>query len=158
MILEVLMAFIGVISFSVILGVPKSEYIFAGLTGAIGRAAFIIFNWLLGNGIYATLFASIFITFFSRLFAVHRRVPAIVYLRGGVFPLVPGAGIYYTAYYIFNHETGLASAAGIDAISQALALALGIMIASQIPQKFFNFGKDVGSDGEDIKMSCRERV
>ena len=149
---EVIMAFLGVVSFSVLLGAPKSEYLFAGLTGGIGRAAFIAFNGLFSNGIYATLIASMIITFFSRLFAAKRRVPGIIYLRGGVFPLVPGASIYYTAYYIFSNETGLAAVSGIDAMSRALALAFGIMISSQIPAKFFSLGKGSGGGNDDIKM------
>ena len=138
MIGEVLMSFIGVIAFSVILEVPKSEYLYTGLAGAIGQLALIVFVNLIDSEIYATLIASIILTFTSRVFSVYRRIPATIYLRTGIFPLVPGAGIYYTAYYIFSHEAGKAAVAGIDAISKALALALGIMIAAQIPQKIFS--------------------
>ena len=119
MILDVLMAFIGVISFSVILEVPKSEYLYTGLAGAIGRLALLVFINLINSEIYATLIASFVLTLASRAFSVYRRVPAIIFLRSGIFPLVPGAGIYYTAYYIFSHETGKAGVAGIDEIGRA---------------------------------------
>lgn len=153
MITEVLMAFIGVVSFAVLLGVPKSEWIYAGLTGAIGRAVFTGTNRLLSNNIYATLIAAIIVTLLSRIFAGKRRVPGIVYLRAGVFPLVPGASIYYTAYYIFSHEGNMAAISGIEALTRALALAFGIMISSQIPQRFFSAGRTGQGAGDDIKMS-----
>jgi uncharacterized membrane protein YjjB (DUF3815 family) len=138
MIIEVFMAFFGVVAFAVLLGVPKSEWIFAGTTGGIGRAAFIVFKALLASSVYGTFIAAVFITFFARLFAVKRRIPGIIYLRSGVFPLVPGSSIYYTAYHIFYNERDLAAATGTAALTHALALAFGIMISFQIPQKFFN--------------------
>ena len=137
MIIQLIMAFLGTLSFAILFNIPKSEYLFSGFTGVIGWGSFLLFRSILNSGVYATLIASLIITLVSRLFAVNRKLPVTVFLLSGIFPLVPGAGIYYTAYYIFSNDIKEAAGKGIDAISSALAIAFGIIIISMIPQKYF---------------------
>ena len=49
------------------------------------------------------------------------------------FPLVPGAGIYYTAYYFIQNENALALAKGISTFKIAVALAIGISLVLCVP-------------------------
>ena len=51
----------------------------------------------------------------------------------GIFPLVPGAGIYYTAYYFLRNDPSLCTSKGIETLKVAVALALGIAIVCSIP-------------------------
>ena len=51
----------------------------------------------------------------------------------GIFPLVPGAGIYYTAYYFIQGSNALALAHGISTFKIAVALAVGISLVLSIP-------------------------
>ena len=41
-----------------------------------------------------------------------RRCPATVFLISGIFALVPGAGLYYTAYYFIMGDNAMAVAKG----------------------------------------------
>mgnify|MGYP002624622553 CR=1 FL=1 len=45
------------------------------------------------------LVGAFILTVFSRVLAAKRKNPVTIYLITGIFPLVPGAGIYYTSYY-----------------------------------------------------------
>ena len=49
----------------------------------------------------ATFFAALPLTLACRLFAIRFRAPVTLFLLCGIFPLVPGAGIYYTALLLF---------------------------------------------------------
>ena len=42
------------------------------------------------------------------MFAIVIKMPVTVFLLSGIFPLVPGAGIYYTAYYFIQGNNALA--------------------------------------------------
>ena len=53
--------------------------------------------------------------------------------RSGIFPLVPGAGIYYTAYYFIQGENALSLANGISTFKVAVALAVGIALVLGLP-------------------------
>lgn len=86
------------------------------------------------------MFASVVVVLFSRLFAVRKRCPVTIFLISGIFPLVPGAGVYWTAYYIVTGEVNLAAETGFTALKVAVAIVLGIVFVFQLPQGIFRLG------------------
>ena len=46
---------------------------------------------------------------------------------------MPGAGIYYTAYYFLQGEEALFASKGAETFKVALALALGIALVCSLP-------------------------
>jgi uncharacterized membrane protein YjjB (DUF3815 family) len=62
-----------------------------------------------------------------------------IFLICGIFPLVPGAGIYYTGYNFFMGLDELALDKGLETIKIAVAIALGIGIVLSLPQGLFSF-------------------
>ena len=77
--------------------------------------------------------AALPLTGFARFFAIAHKAPITLFLLCGIFPLVPGAGIYYTAYYLLLNEEQLFAAKGVETLKTAVALALGIAIVCSIP-------------------------
>ena len=136
--LEFCVAFFATAACAVLFNVPKKQWIFAGITGGIGWIFYQIFLHLIGT-VIATFVAVLVITLLSRSFAVIRKAPVTVFLISGIFPLVPGVGIYYTAYYFIMNNLSLAGEKGIETIKIAIAIALGIMFILSIPEKCFHF-------------------
>ena len=60
-----------------------------------------------------------------------------VFLICGIFPLVPGAGIYWTSYYLVTAQMRLAMSSGFAAMKAAIAIVLGIVFVFEIPNGFF---------------------
>ena len=60
-----------------------------------------------------------------------------IFLISGIFPLVPGAGVYWTAYYIVTDQLRLAVQTGYQAVKCAVAIVLGIVFIFELPQKMF---------------------
>ena len=85
----------------------------------------------------ASFFATVALAWFSRVFAFWRRAPVTIFLITGIFPLVPGAGIYYTGYHLFMSDNSLALDKGLETIKIAIAIALGIGIVLSLPTFFF---------------------
>lgn len=81
----------------------------------------------------ASLLAVIPLTLLARILAMTLRTPVTVFLLTGIFPLVPGAGIYYSAYYFIQGNNALALANGISTFKIAVALAVGIALVLGIP-------------------------
>ena len=73
------------------------------------------------------------LTILTRVFAITQKTPVTVFLLTGIFPLVPGAGIYYTAYYFIQNENALALAKAISTFKIAVALAIGISLVLCVP-------------------------
>lgn len=138
LLMEFIPAVTGTIAFSLIFGVPTRYYPYCGLIGGAG--------WLVYSGLlrYLTspacaLAATIVVILLSRIFAVRKCCPVTIFLISGIFSLVPGTGIYWTAYYIVTDELGLAVATGFQALKVAVAIVLGIVFVFELPQGFFKF-------------------
>lgn len=129
-------AMLATISFSVTFRVPLRHYLACGLTGAVGWLAYILCaEGLAFSAPVATLLAALPLTACARLFAVRHKAPITLFLLCGIFPLVPGAGIYYTAYYFLRNDRALFVNRGVETLKIAVALALGIALVCSVPLK-----------------------
>ena len=90
------------------------------------------------SAVVASMIAALILSIFSRAFAVIRKNPGTMYLLPGIFPIVPGAGIYYTAYYLFTGNQELFSQMGLTTFETAGAIVFGIIFGFAIPQGLFN--------------------
>ena len=81
--------------------------------------------------------ATVLVILLSRIFAVKERCPVTIFLISGILPLVPGAGIYWTAYYLVTNQLEEASRRGFLAVKVAVAIVLGIVVVFEIPQSVF---------------------
>ena len=114
--LQFLLAGAGTLSFAILFACPRRTLPYCGLAGAV-----------------ASLLAVIPLTLLARILAMTLRTPVTVFLLTGIFPLVPGAGIYYSAYYFIQGNNALALANGISTFKIAVALAVGIALVLGIP-------------------------
>lgn len=138
MIIQFLVAMIATIAFAVLFSAPKKEVIFCGFTGALGWIVYYILTQFGLNSIFSCVIATSILTLFARCFAIIRHSPVTVYLVTGIFPLVPGAGIYYTAYYMVGSDKALFAAKGLETFEVAAAIGFGILIGFALPQKLLN--------------------
>ncbi|WP_346698301.1 threonine/serine exporter family protein [Catenibacillus scindens] len=134
LLIQFVVAFFATAAFSVIFNIPKNQWFFAGFTGGAG---WVLYWWLSGQRgvVVATFIAVVVITLLSRIFAIVRKAPVTIFLVSGIFPLVPGVGIYYTSYYLIMNELAMAGEKGMETLKIAVAITLGIMCVLLIPQK-----------------------
>lgn len=138
MILQFIISLVATLAFAYLFAAPKAELLYCGLTGAIGWLVYLIALDMGSGSAFANILASFALTVASRIFAVIRKNPSTVYLRPGIFPLVPGAGIYYTAYYFITNDHAQASAYGSQTLIVAGSIVIGILAGSSLPQNWFN--------------------
>lgn len=139
LIVQTLAAFVGTVAFAVLFGVPRKQYVAAGVVGALGWLLYLILFRNAGmSAAIATLISTVFIGILSRVFAVVEKCPAAVFLLCGIFPLVPGAGVFWSTYYLISNQFDLSSTAGFTAGKIAIAIVLGIILAMELPQRFFS--------------------
>ena len=137
-IIEFIVAMFATISFAILFNAPRKEVIYCGLTGALGWGVYFGMTQHGTNSVLASLVATLCLTILARGFAVVRKSPVTVYLLPGIFPLVPGAGIYYTAYYLFIGNTEMSGFKGIETLEIAGAIVFGIIFGFGIPQRLFH--------------------
>lgn len=141
MILSVLLqtaaAVLGTVAFSLLYDVPRRCYPYCGLIGGCGWFCYSLLI-LEFSPVTATFYAAVLIVILSRIFAVREQTPVTLFLIPGIFPLVPGAGIYWTSYYIVTNQLSLASQKGFLALKSAVAIVLGIVVVLELPQRLFD--------------------
>ena len=128
--IQTAVAFVATIAFSIIFHTPREQYVCAGLVGAFSWLIYIIYVYFTGDVVFASFFAALGLTYLARVFSFARKAPLPVFLIAGIFPVVPGAGIYYTGYHIFMNYN-------VETIKIAIAIARGIGIVVSLPRFFF---------------------
>lgn len=131
---QFLAAFFGTIAFSSIFQVPHKYYMYCGAIGGFGWGI----CWLLTNATDVssyinTLCATVFVVLFSRICSTKLKCPVTVFLLSGIFPLVPGVGIYWTIYYLIEGNILQCSSYGRHTLGIAVAIVLGILFTFEIP-------------------------
>ena len=124
---------VGTLCFAVLFACPRKSLFFCGLVGAVGWFVYELAVMLGADSAAASLLAVIPLTLLTRVFAIAIKMPVTVFLLSGIFPLVPGAGIYYTAYYFIQGNNALALSNGISTFKVAVALAIGITLVLSVP-------------------------
>lgn len=138
MIIQFIVSLFATLSFAVLFSAEKKQLFFCGLTGALG---WIVYQICLQNhtsNAIANLIATLTLTLVARVLSAVRRTPVTIYLLTGIFPLVPGAGIYYTSYYFIMGDMTAFTQYGISTIKVAGSIVLGIIFGSALPQSLFN--------------------
>lgn len=133
----IISAFFGTIAFAILYDIPLRYLITCGVIGSIGWIVYSLLINYVGNT--ASIFAAtITIAMVSRYAAVKKKTPEIVFLLSGIFPLVPGAGIYWTAYYLVSGQMSAALSSGSGALKTCFAMVLGIAVIHELPQWIFS--------------------
>ena len=136
---QCLAAFIGTFAFAILFGAPRKQYVTAGVIGAIGWVIYLMLTRFCHSGpTVSIIVATIIICILSRFSAVKDKCPSTVYLLCGIFPLVPGAGIFWFTYYLVSSQFYLSASAGFTAVKTAIAIVLGIIVAMELPQRIFS--------------------
>lgn len=135
--IQTAVAFVSTIAFAIVFHTPREQYVCAGLVGAFGWLIYIVYVYFTGDVVFASFFAALGLTYLARVFSFARKAPLPVFLIAGIFPVVPGAGIYYTGYHIFMNNNAEAMSKGVETIKIAIAIALGIGIVVSLPRFFF---------------------
>jgi len=131
--LQVLSAFVGVIAVAITVQVPKKNLLLAGLTGAVGWAV----ELLLENTIMSAFLAALTVAVLAQIFARLSKAPVTVYLVTGIFPLVPGVGMYRTVYYLLQSNREQTSYYLSYTLQVAGMIALAIFVVDSFFKKLY---------------------
>lgn len=127
-------SFVGTVGFASLFGTPRRFYLVSGLVGMVGWAVYIALSWYwdLLSAAGAAFFGALAVALASSLMAVWQRCPSTVFIVCGIIPLVPGGGIFWTAYYLVSNQLRLAATTGFNALKVTIAIAGGIITLTAI--------------------------
>ena len=130
---QLLASFIGTASFAVLFGVPRKYYLPCGAVGMLGWLAYLVSVRYLPLGpAGGTFIAATFVALLSIAAARRLRCPSTVFLICGIFPLIPGAGVFWSSYFVVSTQMDAALASGFSAVKVTLAIVLGIVLSANL--------------------------
>lgn len=137
--IETLAAVCGTVAFSVLFQIRPKHYLFCGLTGGLGWLIYRLLSAASSSSILATFAAALGVSLCARWFATLRKTPALIFLVSGILPLVPGAAIYYSAYYLFWDQNAQSAYYAELTLKLGVAIALGVLFAYVVPERVFGW-------------------
>lgn len=136
MFVQVVGAFIAVVAFAVIIGVPKIFLWQAGLVGAVGWLVYLLLEPTGLSVPGRMFFAALMVALISHSFARLLKTPVTLFLVAGILPLVPGVGMYRIVYNLITNNNSLAGHYMNETIQTAGMIALAIFIMDTIFRVF----------------------
>lgn len=134
--LEVLAAGLGTFAFAVSFHVPPRHYLRCAGIGALGWLVYASLVPPLGATL-STFCATFLVVFVCRFSSIQLRCPVTVFLISGIIPLVPGLGVYRTAYFLVAENLPEASTMGLATLKTAFTMVLAMLLAFEIPGGVF---------------------
>lgn len=130
MVSQCLFAFIGCVGFAILFNVHGPGGLLCALGGALAWAVYLIVLEISGSEITGYFWSALFSSLYSEVMARIRKYPAISYLVISIFPMIPGAGVYYTMNYAVQGQMDLFASKGMFTVAIAGIIAVGILLGS----------------------------
>ena len=125
-------SFFGSIGYAYTFNTNSKRLIGAGFGGLIGWMAYLVSGYFMFSEPMKYFIAAIVINVYSEIMAVREKAPSTVFLVSAIMPLVPGGMLYRTMRFAVTKEWKNFGKSGVETLSVALALALGMLIANSV--------------------------
>ena len=123
---------IGCIGFSIVFNIHGPGMLLCALGGLASWAGYLIVMRFGGSDLVGYFVAAVISGVYAEVMARIRKYPAISYLVVSIFPLIPGASIYFTMLAVMQGDTQAFSEKLTHTIAIAGVLSVGILMTSTL--------------------------
>lgn len=131
-ILECVASFISGIGFFILFNIHGKGGFLCAIGGVLTWITYALIIHFGGNEIVAYFVATVVASLYAEIMARIRKCPAISYLVISAFPLIPGAGVYYTMTHAVRNDMQMFAQSGMHTLAIAGSMAVGIVLASSL--------------------------
>ena len=130
--MQCLFSLIGCIGFSILFNIHGPGTAISTLGGVLSWFVYCMVARLGCGDIACYFWSALFSSVYSETMARIRKYPAISYLVVAIFPLLPGAGVYYTMNYAVLGQMDEFAREGMHTAAIAGIMAVGILLGSTL--------------------------
>ncbi len=123
-------SFIGAVGFAIYFNIHGPGGLLCALGSVLAWSTYLVTIHFTDNVIWANFTGAMVASLYAETMARIRKYPAISYLVVSIFPLIPGAGVYYTMTYAVQGQMDRFANNGMLTAAIAGAIALGILLVS----------------------------
>ena len=128
--IECLACLIGCIGFTLLFNIHGPGGLLCALGGVLTWGVYTLALELTGSELAGYFWGAVFASAYSEIMARIRKCPAISYLVVSIFPLIPGAGVYFTMTHAVQGDMALFASQGMFTAAIAGLMAVGILLVS----------------------------
>ncbi len=128
----VISTLVGCAGFTILFNIHGRGTILCLLGGVLTWVVYAITTELCGDELMGFFWGSVVASLSAEVMARVRKCPAICYLVVCIFPLIPGAGVYYTMNYAVQGDMTLFAEQGMYTAATAGLMAVGILLVSTV--------------------------
>lgn len=133
--------FIACAGFAILFNIHGFGILICAFGGVLTWAVYSAADYF-GCDIYVSYFlATLIAALYAETMARIRKYPAISYLVVAIFPLIPGAGIYYTTNYLLQGDRIAFGQKALQTIGIAGVIAVGILMVSTLVRLWSGWAK-----------------
>lgn len=137
MLLNFIYASLATLAFGIIFNIRGKKLVFASLGGGISWTVYLLSLKLFSSMIFAYFLAASIVTLYSEIMARVLKAPVTTFVICAVIPVVPGGGMYNTMLESVKGNVQTALSIGVETITIAGAIAVGILFISTIVKIIF---------------------
>lgn len=120
---------IGCLGFSLWFRVKSRHILWCTLGAFLTWSAYLLCFYYVSNNFWATLTGSVVCALFSQIMARAHKAPATVFQTISVFPIIPGAALYYAMYGVVIGDFSFACEKGLALLLSCFGIVLGFLLA-----------------------------
>ena len=129
---QCLFALIGCVGFAILFNIHGPGVLLCALGGSLSWLVYRLTAQYGCSDIVCYFWSALFASVYSESMARLRKYPAICYLVVSIFPLIPGAGVYYTMNYAVLGQMEAFAHQGMHTAAIAGIMAVGILLGSTV--------------------------
>lgn len=132
MVTSALYSFIATAGFGVLFNIRGKKLFWAALGGGLAWYMYLLIDKFTASQLLSYFAASIAAGMYSEIMARLLKTPVTVFVMCSIIALVPGGGMYYTMFESIQGNVSKSLSLGIETMSIAGAIALGILVSSSL--------------------------
>lgn len=134
-------SFMAVLSFGIVLDLPKKYLGWSGVTGGVCWLVYLLIREETGSLIFAAFLSGLSVALLGHILARILRAPVSVFLIPGILPLVPGTSIYNCVYNIIRSSREQSTYYLIETMQIAGAIAMAVFLMDSMFKMIKNWGR-----------------
>lgn len=137
LIIAAISCYLATLGFAVLFNIRGRKVWAAAGGGALGGVVYVFLINAKYDAVFAMFVSSLCFSFYSEVCARYYHSPVTTFVVCALLPLVPGGGMYEAMVQVVQGNIDQALTVGVDALSKAGALALGVITISTLTRLYF---------------------
>lgn len=128
--IELIACTVGCVGFSLWFHVKKRHIFWCALGAFLTWGAYSICCHFTANSFWSTLFGAVACGFYAQIMARVNRAPATIFQTVAIFPMIPGAALYYSVYGLVMGDFAFAASKGLSLLLSCFGIVIGFLFVA----------------------------